>query len=81
MKQCITCGMPMRKKEEFANHDMTKDYCIHCEKEDGSMPNFSEMVNGMANFIIQTQGLSEAAARKAAVHQLKQLPHWKNAEV
>ncbi|MBL1225317.1 zinc ribbon domain-containing protein [Enterococcus sp. BWR-S5] len=80
MKQCIACGMPMRKKEDFANQDMTKDYCVYCVKEDGSMVSFSEMVDGTVKFIIQTQGLSEEAAREAAIHQLKQLPHWKNAE-
>ncbi|MHC5217060.1 zinc ribbon domain-containing protein [Enterococcus sp. LJL128] len=80
MKHCIACGMPMRNKADFAASDMTKEYCVYCEKEDGTMKNFSEMVAGMTDFIVSTQGLDRKAAEKAAVYQLGQLPHWQSKE-
>ena len=44
MKKCICCGMPMNKKNDFAMGDESKDYCVYCAKEDGSMKSFDEAV-------------------------------------
>ena len=77
MKNCIACGMPMKKPEDFAMNDESKDYCVHCARPDGSMKNFEEQKEGMTNFIIKTQGLAHEAAEGAALSMMKKLPAWK----
>ena len=49
MKKCICCGMPMNKKNDFAMGDESKDYCVYCAKEDGSMKSFDEAVEGISS--------------------------------
>ena len=29
-KFCKSCGMPMDKQEDFANRDMSSNYCYYC---------------------------------------------------
>lgn len=78
MKVCIACGMPMRKKEEFAMGDELKDYCCYCANEDGSMRSYEQAVKGMSAFIVQTQGVDSEVAEKLAVDMLAELPAWKD---
>ncbi|MCL1901018.1 MAG: zinc ribbon domain-containing protein [Firmicutes bacterium] len=78
MKVCIACGMPMKEKKDFAMGNESKDYCVHCAKEDGSMRSFEEQKEGMTDFIIKTQGLDRKAAESAALSMMKNLPAWKN---
>ncbi len=78
MKTCIACGMPMKKKSEFAMGDESKDYCVYCANEDGSMHSFEEQKKSMTGFIIKTQGLVHEAAESAALSMMKKLPAWKN---
>ena len=77
MKTCIACGMPMVKPEEFAGGDVTKDYCVHCARPDGSMQSYEEKLNSMTGFIVKTQGFDEQAARQAAREMMAKLPAWK----
>ena len=76
MKTCIACGMPMNEKSDFAMGDESKDYCVHCANEDGSMHSFEEQKASMAGFIIKTQGLACEAAESAALSMMKKLPAW-----
>ena len=32
----------MKRHEDFAMNDESKDYCVHCARSDGSMQNFEE---------------------------------------
>ena len=77
MKICIACGMPMKEPKEFAMNDTSKDYCVYCAREDGSMQSYEEKLDGMTAFIVRTQGLDQGAARNAAESMLKKLPAWK----
>lgn len=77
MKTCIACGMPMKEASEFAMGDTSKDYCVHCAREDGTMQSFEEKREGLTNFIVQTQGLDLSAAKTAAESMMKKLPAWK----
>ncbi|HUX13753.1 MAG TPA: zinc ribbon domain-containing protein [Spirochaetia bacterium] len=77
MKNCIACGMPMEKAEDFATGDESKEYCRYCARPDGSMQNYPEKLASMSGFIVKTQGLSEEAARLAAREMLSRLPAWK----
>ena len=76
MKNCIACGMPMKKASDFAMGDESKDYCVHCANEDGSMHSFEEQKASMTGFIIKTQGLAFEAAEGAALSAMKKLPAW-----
>ena len=78
MKNCIACGMPMKEKAEFAMGDESKDYCVHCANEDGSMHSFEEQKASMTGFIIKTQGLACDVAESAALDMMKKLPAWQS---
>jgi hypothetical protein len=78
MKTCIACGMPMKEKSDFAMSDESKDYCVYCANEDGTMQTFEQKKESMVNFIIKTQGLDHTAAEDAALSMMKKLPAWQN---
>jgi len=78
MKTCIACGMPMTKATDFAMNDESKDYCVHCAREDGSMKSFEEAKASMTSFIIKTQGLARETAESAALSAMKKLPAWQS---
>lgn len=77
MKMCIACGMPMKTQADFAMGDEKKDYCLHCQRPDGTMQSYEEKLNSMAGFIINNQGLDEKVARNAAKSMLDKLPAWR----
>jgi hypothetical protein len=77
MKVCIACGMPMSQKSDFAMGDESKDYCKYCAREDGSMQNYEEKLEGTAEFLVRTQGLDKNAALETAKSVLAKLPAWK----
>jgi len=77
MKNCIACGMPMTKAEEFAMGDTSKDYCVHCARADGSMQSYSEKLESLTGFIVRTQGFDQKAARASARDMMARLPAWK----
>ena len=77
-KNCIACGMPMKETADFAMNDVTKDYCVHCARPDGSMQSFEEERESMAGFLIRTQGLDKNAALAVAEKMMKKLPAWEN---
>lgn len=78
MKTCIACGMPMKTASDYPSGDTSKDYCVYCARQDGSMQNYEEKLQGMADFMIKTQGLDERVALNAAKKQLNKLPAWEN---
>jgi len=78
MKVCIACGMPMEKLSDFACGDVSKEYCVHCCRPDGSMQSFEEKRIGMINFTIKAQGFDEQAATKIVESNMKRLPAWKD---
>ncbi|HUX19819.1 MAG TPA: zinc ribbon domain-containing protein [Spirochaetia bacterium] len=78
MKNCIACGMPMETREDHAMGDETKDYCRYCARPDGSMQNYREKLEGMAAFVVRTQGIDAEAARKIAAESLSTLPAWRD---
>lgn len=77
MKKCICCGMPMNKKNDFAMGDESKDYCVYCAKEDGSMKSFDEAVEGMAEYMSENEKIDKNFARKKVLEYMKSMPAWK----
>lgn len=76
MKICIACGMPMNERSEFAMNDLSKDYCVHCTRPDGSMQSFEEKKKSLADFYVKTQGIDDRVAVKMAESIMKKLPAW-----
>lgn len=77
MKKCICCGMPMNKKNDFAMGDESKDYCVYCAKEDGSMKSFDEAVEGMSEYMSESEKIDKNFARKKVLEYMKSMPAWK----
>lgn len=76
MKICIACGMPMQEPADHAMGDVGKDYCKYCARPDGTMQSYDEKLEGMADFIVKTQGLDQEIARKTAAQHMAKLPAW-----
>lgn len=76
MKKCIACGMPMNTPSEFVMGDTSKDYCVHCARQDGSMQSFEEKRLSLTDFIVRTQGFDRTAAQEVAEAMMKKLPAW-----
>lgn len=78
VKSCISCGMPIRLASEAAAGDLDKPYCQHCSKDDGSMKSYNEVLAGMTQFIVKTQGLDNTVAEEMAGQMMRKLPAWAN---
>ncbi len=75
-KRCISCGMPMSAPHDFPLGDPARDYCVHCARPDGTMKSYEEALEGIAGFIVATQGLDEGAARTTARTLMRGMPAW-----
>jgi hypothetical protein len=76
MKNCNACGMPLDKKEEFANGDENSDFCLYCVKEDGSVKSCEEIFQGGVDFFIQTINDDRVLAEKITRKNMLSLPYW-----
>jgi hypothetical protein len=77
-KSCIACGMPLEKPEDHALGDPSKTHCRHCARPDGSLRSYEEAVEGMAGWMMRTQGLDAGVARKLAIETMATLPAWRD---
>ncbi len=75
--QCIACGMPMNKPQDHAVGDVSKDYCVHCARPDGTMVSREEARVGLTAFMVKTQGIDEISAMGAVDELMAALPAWK----
>ncbi len=75
---CISCGMPLRGTEDFWKGDTSKDYCVHCSREGGSMRSYEEALIGMSAFFQKTQGMAPQQAELAARDCMAKMPAWQN---
>ncbi len=78
--ECIACGMPMETAEEHAMGDVSKDYCLHCARPDGSMQSYEEKLESMIQFLMRVRGMTAAQARREALARMGKLPAWKDRE-
>jgi hypothetical protein len=68
----------MERPEDYAMGDMSRTYCRHCARPDGSMQSYDEKLAGLGAFIVRTQGLDPGVARHAAAAMMAGLPAWKD---
>ncbi|MBD3362281.1 AraC family transcriptional regulator [Candidatus Dojkabacteria bacterium] len=64
-KMCIVCTMPLVNKDDFPGGDTSLNYCKHCGTEDSIYP-YSVLVEGMKDFLMESQGMDEKQAKIAA---------------
>jgi hypothetical protein len=78
VKNCESCGMPMKKPADFGGQDVNNTYCKYCTTPDGTLKRYQEVLQGMTNFVVQTQGMDPTQAEKAAREGMSKMPAWKN---
>lgn len=76
-KNCISCGMPMAKAEDFGGEDPENVTCVHCSNPDGSPKSYDEVLRGMANFMVTTQGTDRETAEWRAREHMARMPAWR----
>lgn len=77
---CISCGMPMNEKEDFPLGDITKNYCVHCSNKEGDLRPYTEVLENMAKFLNENQGIPLYEARHKAKDHLDKMPAWRPPE-
>ena len=75
-KNCLSCGMPMNKLEDFGGGNPANIYCVHCSKPDGSLKSRDEVFEGMANFMMMSQNMDRETAKSAAKEHMARMPAW-----
>ena len=75
-KNCLSCGMPMTKLEEFGGGNPANVYCVHCSNPDGSLKSREEVFEGMTNFMMMSQNMDRQTAEEAAKEHMAKMPAW-----
>jgi len=75
-KNCMSCGMPMSKPEDFCQGNPDNVYCAYCCNPDGSLKSFDEVLEGTINFMVNSQKMDREAAQVAAKQHLCTMPAW-----
>jgi uncharacterized glyoxalase superfamily protein PhnB len=75
-KNCLSCGMPMTKLEEFGGGNPNNIYCVHCSKPDGSLKSREEVFEGMVGFMMTSQNMDRKTAEVAAKEYMARMPAW-----
>ncbi|MFC2003616.1 VOC family protein [Chloroflexota bacterium] len=75
-KNCMSCGMPMTKLEDFGGGNPANIYCTHCSNPDGSLKSYDEVLNGMVNFMMMSQNMDRETAEREAKEYMAKMPAW-----
>ncbi|MFB0559117.1 MAG: VOC family protein [Dehalococcoidales bacterium] len=75
-KNCLSCGMPMTKPEDFGGGNPENIYCVHCSNPDGTLKSYDEVLKGMVNFMIMSQNMDRETAERAAREYMAKMPAW-----
>ncbi len=75
-KQCMSCGMPMARLEDFGGGNPASMYCRYCSNPDGSLKSYEEVLGGVIGFMMSTQGLDRSTAESKAKDHLAKMPAW-----
>lgn len=76
-QQCISCGMPMVKPEEFGGEKLGNPSCVYCSDKDGSLKPKNVVREGMIQFWMSREKLDRATAEKRTDDHMAQMPAWK----
>lgn len=76
---CGSCGFPMEKPEDFALADPRQPYCRYCTDARGALLPYQTVLATNARHYLETQGVSDEAARGMAAALLASMPAWRDA--
>jgi uncharacterized glyoxalase superfamily protein PhnB len=76
VRNCMSCGVPMAKPEDFGGGNPANIYCVHCSNSDGSLKSYDEVLEGMVNFMMMTQNMNRESAESAAKEHMSKMPAW-----
>ena len=79
-KFCQACGMPLSKKEDFANGDENSNFCLFCVNADGNVKSCEEIFEGGVQFFLGQLGGDRNMAEKIVRKNMNQLPYWQGKE-
>jgi len=75
-KNCMSCGMPMTKPEDFGGGNPANIYCILCSNSDGNLKSYDEVFEGMVNFMMMSRNMDRETAERAAKEHMSKMPAW-----
>ncbi len=75
-KNCMSCGMPMTKPEDFGGGNPDNIYCVNCCHPDGSLKSRQEVYEGMVNFFTTSQKMDRTTAEVVAQEYMAKMPAW-----
>lgn len=78
MKQCITCGMPLMKKEDFALQNINSSICIYCADENWKIKPVEQIFEWWVQFFINATWASRIEAEKIVRKNMNKLLYWQN---
>ena len=76
VKNCMSCGMPLTKPEDFGGGDTANIYCLHCSNPDGTLKNYEDIFEGMVNFMMMSQKMDRKTAESATKEYMVKMPAW-----
>jgi len=76
VKNCMSCGMPMTKHEDFGGGNPANIYCAHCSNPNGSLKSYEDVFEGMVNFMMTSQKMDRKTAESAVKEHMSRMPAW-----
>jgi hypothetical protein len=70
--------MPLEKKEDFALGDPSAVYCQYCTDAQGKLLPYEQILKNNADYLKESQGLTDQAALTMAKGLLLEQPAWKH---
>lgn len=75
-KNCLSCGMPMTRLDDFGGGNPANLYCVHCSNADGSLKSREEVFEGMVSFMMMSQNMDRETAKQATQEHMAKMPAW-----
>ena len=76
-KTCESCGMLMIDIADFAAKNRYARHCRYCTNAEGMLQSVQERLTRFTKFLMEEEGLSEEAAKEAAIARMRKMPAWK----
>ena len=54
------------KASDHALEDINHKFCVHCTDEQGQLKPYEEILSGIANYLVHSQGVAMTAANEIA---------------
>ena len=75
-KYCQACGMPLIKKEDFAQGNENSSFCLYCVNADGNVKSCEEIFEGGVQFFLSQIKGDRKMAEKITRKNMNRLAYW-----